>query len=234
MRAAISVLAQAAGKRILVLGDMGELGGEAATFHAEIGGEARRAGIERLYALGDLSVNAVREFGSGARHFDGIEDLQAALEKELDADTTVLVKGFAIHENGTRGAVSGSRDGRRTWGDNACCCATRTMVGSGCKVLQRVQLHHVARRAGGDDGAVHLVPGRPDDDTQTDRVQDRPVGAQRRPADASGQGRHADHGRRADPDLDRDHHPAVGRLAQPLRVGGAAHHAGFRRDRLGG
>lgn len=93
MRAAIGVLAQATGKRILVLGDMGELGGEAATLHAEIGAEARRAGIERLYALGDLSVNTVREFGSGARHFTQIEKLQDALENELDANTTVLVKG---------------------------------------------------------------------------------------------------------------------------------------------
>jgi hypothetical protein len=102
------------------------------------------------------------------------------------------------------------------------------------QVLQRVQLHHAARRTGGDDRAVHFVPGRASDDPQTDRLQDRAIGAQRRPADASGQGRHADDGRRADPHLDRDHYPAVGRSAQSLRVGGAAHHAGFRRDRLGG
>ncbi|MDO8262596.1 MAG: UDP-N-acetylmuramoyl-tripeptide--D-alanyl-D-alanine ligase [Gallionella sp.] len=93
LRAAISVLAQAGGKRVLVLGDMGELGDNAAAFHAEIGSEARRAGIEKLYALGALSANAVREFGSGARHFERIEDLLDALENELDADTTVLVKG---------------------------------------------------------------------------------------------------------------------------------------------
>ncbi len=93
MRAAVSVLAQAGGKRILVLGDMGELGGNAADFHAEIGAEARRAGIEKLYALGTLSVNTAREFGSGAQHFERIEDLLDALEKELDANTTVLVKG---------------------------------------------------------------------------------------------------------------------------------------------
>jgi UDP-N-acetylmuramoyl-tripeptide--D-alanyl-D-alanine ligase len=93
VHAAISVLAQAAGKRILVLGDMGELGGDAAKFHAEIGSEARRAGIEKLFALGKLSEKAASEFGNGALHFERIEDLQAELEKELDANTTVLVKG---------------------------------------------------------------------------------------------------------------------------------------------
>ncbi|BBJ00480.1 UDP-N-acetylmuramoyl-tripeptide--D-alanyl-D-alanine ligase [Ferrigenium kumadai] len=93
MRAAIGVLAQVSGKRVLVLGDMGELGDGAAAFHAEIGGEAKRAGIEKLYALGELSRNAVREFGSGAQHFERIEELLSELDKELDANTTVLVKG---------------------------------------------------------------------------------------------------------------------------------------------
>jgi UDP-N-acetylmuramoyl-tripeptide--D-alanyl-D-alanine ligase len=93
MRAAISVLAQLGGKRVLVIGDMGELGGDAADLHAGIGREARRAGIDKLYALGDLSRYAVQGFGSGARHFERVEDLQDVLEKELDKDTTVLVKG---------------------------------------------------------------------------------------------------------------------------------------------
>ncbi|OGS92059.1 MAG: UDP-N-acetylmuramoyl-tripeptide--D-alanyl-D-alanine ligase [Gallionellales bacterium GWA2_60_18] len=98
MRAAIGVLAQSnaekpGAKRVLVIGDMGELGDNAAALHTEIGSEVRRAGIEKLYALGALSANAVREFGSGARHFERLEDLQDALELELDADTTVLVKG---------------------------------------------------------------------------------------------------------------------------------------------
>lgn len=98
VRAAIGVLAQSnAGKpgsrRVLVLGDMGELGDDAAVFHAEIGSAARSAGIEKLYALGELSRNAVGAFGGGAHHFERIEDLQKALEGELDADTTVLVKG---------------------------------------------------------------------------------------------------------------------------------------------
>ena len=93
MRAAIMVLAQARGKHILVLGDMGELGKDAANYHAEIGTEARRAGIKIMYALGTLSHITVREFGSGARHFERIEDLLNTLEQELDSNTTVLVKG---------------------------------------------------------------------------------------------------------------------------------------------
>ncbi|MBI3223370.1 MAG: UDP-N-acetylmuramoyl-tripeptide--D-alanyl-D-alanine ligase [Nitrosomonadales bacterium] len=93
LHAAIKVLAQAEGKRVLVFGDMGELGDDAARFHAEVGRTARDAGIELLYALGDLSKQAVREFGAGAQHFERIEDLQDALGGQLDGHATVLVKG---------------------------------------------------------------------------------------------------------------------------------------------
>lgn len=93
LRAALKVLAQAQGKKILVLGDMGELGADAPRFHAEIGAEAHALGIQKLLALGDLSAYAVDEFGAGATHFKRIEDLLACLEQNLDADSTVLVKG---------------------------------------------------------------------------------------------------------------------------------------------
>jgi len=93
LRAAISVLAQAEGRRLLVLGDMGELGDAAAAFHAEMGEVAQKSGIDMLYALGELSRNAVQTFGSAAQHFASMEALQAVLEKQLDANTTVLVKG---------------------------------------------------------------------------------------------------------------------------------------------
>lgn len=93
LHAALAVLARAAGKKILVLGDMGELGADAAHFHAEIGAEAQHLGINQLLALGDLSAYAVDEFGSGAQHFKRIEDLLASLEGQLSPDSTVLVKG---------------------------------------------------------------------------------------------------------------------------------------------
>lgn len=92
--AAMKVLAQTQSKKkILVLGDMGELGADAPHFHAEIGAEARSLGIQKLMALGDLSTYAVDEFGEGATHFKRIEDLLASLVQHLDADSTVLVKG---------------------------------------------------------------------------------------------------------------------------------------------
>jgi UDP-N-acetylmuramoyl-tripeptide--D-alanyl-D-alanine ligase len=93
MRAALEVLAQAAGKRIFVLGDMGELGDDAAQFHRDMGSTARTLGIEKLYALGEMSAGAMSEFGTGAQHFANVEALCAALDTELDAHTTVLVKG---------------------------------------------------------------------------------------------------------------------------------------------
>lgn len=113
MHAAIAVLAQAAGHRVLVLGDMGELGENAAGFHAGIGIAAKKSGIEKLYALGELSTEAVREFGSNAQHFEEMQDLQAALEEELHAGTTVLVKGsrFMKMERVVKYLVSGESEG---------------------------------------------------------------------------------------------------------------------------
>jgi UDP-N-acetylmuramoyl-tripeptide--D-alanyl-D-alanine ligase len=93
MRAAIAVLAQAPGKRLLVLGDMGELGPEAPRLHADIGAAARAAGIERLFSLGELSAHTARAFGAGARHFPRIEEMLAEIEIALEPEVTMLVKG---------------------------------------------------------------------------------------------------------------------------------------------
>jgi UDP-N-acetylmuramoyl-tripeptide--D-alanyl-D-alanine ligase len=93
VRAAVSVLAQAPGRRLLVLGDMGELGSGAAQMHADIGGFARENGVERLLALGEHAAHAARAFGTGGRHFARIEDLLAEVENALAPDVVVLVKG---------------------------------------------------------------------------------------------------------------------------------------------
>ena len=93
VRAALDVLAKAPGKKILVLGDMGELGDSARGFHERIGEEARLAGIDRLFTLGQLSAYAAAQFGPGARHFKKIEELLAEVESLLAADVTLLIKG---------------------------------------------------------------------------------------------------------------------------------------------
>ena len=92
-RAAIAVLAQAPGEKLLVLGDMGELGADAAELHAEVGRYAREQGVTRLLALGEHSAHAVRAFGAGAQHFARIEDLLAEAGHALSPGVTALIKG---------------------------------------------------------------------------------------------------------------------------------------------
>lgn len=93
MRAAIDVLASLPGRRILVMGDMGEAGENAGQLHDEIGGYAKSRGVDALFALGELAATAAHNFTGGASHFGKIEQLIAALKPELAADVTVLVKG---------------------------------------------------------------------------------------------------------------------------------------------
>lgn len=92
-RAAINVLAASAGKKVLVLGDMGELGDDAAAMHAQVGAMAKAAGVNALYTLGDLSRHAMSAFGAGARHYADATTLAADVSAILAADVTVLVKG---------------------------------------------------------------------------------------------------------------------------------------------
>ena len=93
MKAAIDVLKASAGQRIFVMGDMAELGADAASMHAEIGAYAKTAGIEKFYALGELTKNAVTAFGANAMHFGTVEALAESLKSIMNAETTVVVKG---------------------------------------------------------------------------------------------------------------------------------------------
>ena len=93
MAAAIDTLLLAGGERWLVLGDMAELGPDARALHAGIGERARERGVERLFAVGPLGAATVEAFGAGGEHFDDKPALIAALQAQLHAGVTCLVKG---------------------------------------------------------------------------------------------------------------------------------------------
>ncbi len=93
MMAAIDTLLLGAGERWLVLGDMAELGAQARALHAGVGERARERGVDRLFAVGPLGVATVEAFGVGGEHFDDKPALIAALQAQLHAGVTCLVKG---------------------------------------------------------------------------------------------------------------------------------------------
>lgn len=92
VRAAIDVLAQAPAPRILVLGDMGEVGTQGREFHEEIAAYAAGRGIADVLVTGELARHMA---GAGATHYEQFDDLLAALDARLGSksDATVLVKG---------------------------------------------------------------------------------------------------------------------------------------------
>jgi UDP-N-acetylmuramoyl-tripeptide--D-alanyl-D-alanine ligase len=87
VRAAIDVLAELPGPRLLVLGDMGEVGDQGPAFHREVGDYARERGIEELFTLGAQAADM------GGRHFADVDALNAAVLRSLGQAESVLVKG---------------------------------------------------------------------------------------------------------------------------------------------
>lgn len=97
VRAAIELLVDEPGPRLLILGDMGEVGSQGPAFHAEVGAHARACRIDRFIAVGTACAEAARAFGPSARWFETVEAWQAALMAEgpalLGGARSVLVKG---------------------------------------------------------------------------------------------------------------------------------------------
>lgn len=91
VRAAIDVLARLQGKKILVLGDMGEVGANGAAMHAEVGAYANECAIDNLLAFGPAAAGAAAAFGERGRSFDSIDVLVDYLATLAPAN--ILVKG---------------------------------------------------------------------------------------------------------------------------------------------
>jgi UDP-N-acetylmuramoyl-tripeptide--D-alanyl-D-alanine ligase len=92
VRAAIDVLASSAGRKVMVLGDMAELGADEEQLHQQVGEYAVKSGIDALFTLGNLSAFTSAAFNG--QHFENLDLLKIALLKEgKSSDLTILVKG---------------------------------------------------------------------------------------------------------------------------------------------
>lgn len=103
LNAAIDTLASTGGERWLVLGDMRELGDDAASLHAEVGRRAKMSGIARLYALGEFSRSAAEAFGNDGRSFESHAALADALRADIEA--IPAVNALRVLVKGSRGSA---------------------------------------------------------------------------------------------------------------------------------
>jgi len=81
------------GRRIAILGDMLELGDDASLYHKQIGELAVKLGIDYVFAIGPLSQNIARIFGSNGFHFDTNDDLTKSLVEFVEKGDMLLFKG---------------------------------------------------------------------------------------------------------------------------------------------
>jgi UDP-N-acetylmuramoyl-tripeptide--D-alanyl-D-alanine ligase len=91
--AAAEFLAALPGASWLVLGDMKELGDDAAALHREVGEAARASGVDRLFVFGDLASHAATGFGESACSYAALDALIEDLRANLSSNINVLVKG---------------------------------------------------------------------------------------------------------------------------------------------
>ena len=105
MKASLDVLKEAKGRKVAVLGDMGELGTDEAALHAEVGTHAGTCGIDALYCAGPLCEHLAKAAKEAdpkleIRHFADRESLMAELPKLLQDGDQILVKASHFMEYG--------------------------------------------------------------------------------------------------------------------------------------
>ena len=105
MKASLDVLTDALGRKVAILGDMGELGADERKMHQEVGRYAAEREIDVLLCVGELSADmaeAARTVSSKTQveHFANKEDLMKELPELLEKGDTVLVKASHFMEFG--------------------------------------------------------------------------------------------------------------------------------------
>ncbi len=91
--AAIDVLVSFPGRKILLAGEMKELGAESESAHAQVGRYAAATAVDELWAVGDQCRLMVKAFGERGRHFEAKSELASACREIADSAVTFLVKG---------------------------------------------------------------------------------------------------------------------------------------------
>lgn len=93
LKAAINVLTGFPGKHYCALADMGELGSNAVDLHGKCGELLKNAGIDKLFTIGELASESSKIFGENGFSFKEFETMSSSIKKEIDSDSTLLVKG---------------------------------------------------------------------------------------------------------------------------------------------
>ena len=93
LEAGIKALCALQGTPWLALGDMAELGEGAVEMHREAAVNARRQGVEKMFAVGEMSCRASTEFGAAGSCHAGIEAMAQAIGAQIHKDVNLLVKG---------------------------------------------------------------------------------------------------------------------------------------------
>ena len=97
MKASLKVLHDALGRKVAILGDMGELGENERQLHEEVGAEAGKQDIQLLICVGALSehmAKAAKETNPQMKvvHMDTLEEALEAIPGLLQKEDTILVK----------------------------------------------------------------------------------------------------------------------------------------------
>jgi UDP-N-acetylmuramoyl-tripeptide--D-alanyl-D-alanine ligase len=95
MKAAIDLLMMAQGRRVVILGDMFELGANELALHREVGMYAAMSRLTAMIFIGELSeemFEGAMKLRAMPEYYPDKESFFAAHKPEDFADTTVLVK----------------------------------------------------------------------------------------------------------------------------------------------
>ena len=105
MKASLEMLQDGSGRRVAILGDMGELGEDEIALHEEVGVFAGRQRIEALYTVGPLCLHlaeAARRENPGllVEHYAALREFLPLAPEKVRPGDTVLVKASHFMEFG--------------------------------------------------------------------------------------------------------------------------------------